>query len=123
MRARTGPGRLDGPLDPVGDARIQPPTGSVVRPTAGQAVPLAPAPEAGASTASRSGPVMFLAARRAVHRGAGRVGGTEHVRERPVRAVRDGVTVLSSNPRNALDLTGGRGDDSLIDAVAIGCTP
>lgn len=75
------------------------------------------------STASRSGPVAVLAARRAVYRGAGRVRGTELVRERPVRAVGDGVTVLSSNPRNALDLTGGRGEDSVVDAVAIGCTP
>ena len=124
MRARTGPGRVDGPL---ANARIQPPTEAVVRPTTGQTVPLAQAPEAGASTASRPGPTVVLAARKTPHRSAGRVVGTELMREGQVRAARHGVTVLSSNPRDVLDrvlnLTGGRGDERVINAVTIGCAP
>ncbi|MCK0115704.1 alcohol dehydrogenase catalytic domain-containing protein [Isoptericola sp. S6320L] len=97
---------------------------SDVLPTAWQAVEYADVPEGGSVVVVGLGPVGQMAARVALHRGAGTVVGIEPVAERRAMAERHGVTTLDPQAAGALvpavrDLTSGRGPDSVIDAVGM----
>ncbi|PRZ02649.1 threonine dehydrogenase-like Zn-dependent dehydrogenase [Isoptericola sp. CG 20/1183] len=97
---------------------------SDVLPTAWQAVEYADVPEGGSVVVVGLGPVGQMAARVALHRGAGTVIGIEPVAERRAMAERHGVTTLDPQAAGALvpavrDLTSGRGPDSVIDAVGM----
>ncbi len=97
---------------------------SDVLPTAWQAVRYADVPEGGSVVVVGLGPVGQMAARVALHQGAGTVIGIEPVPERRAMAERHGVTTLDPGTGGALasavrDLTSGRGPDSVIDAVGM----
>lgn len=97
---------------------------SDVLPTAWQAVEYAAVPAGGTVVVVGLGPIGQMAARVALHRGAGRVVGIDRVPERVVMAARHGIDVIDTrsvlDPVAAVrDLTDGRGADSTIDAVGM----
>jgi threonine dehydrogenase-like Zn-dependent dehydrogenase len=98
---------------------------SDVLPTAWQAVEYAAVPDGGTLVVLGLGPIGDMAARIALHRGAGHVIGVDRVPERLARARARGVEVLDLDEHED-DLaevirarTGGRGPDSVIDAVGM----
>ncbi|WP_454042379.1 zinc-dependent alcohol dehydrogenase [Cellulosimicrobium sp. Marseille-Q8652] len=97
---------------------------SDVLPTAWQAVEYADVPEGGSVAVLGLGPIGQMAARVARHRGAGLVVGVDPVPERRAMAHRHGVRTVDPTTVDDLasairDLTGGRGPDSVIDAVGM----
>jgi threonine dehydrogenase-like Zn-dependent dehydrogenase len=97
---------------------------SDVLPTAWQAVEYALIPEGGSVAVIGLGPIGEMATRIAQHRGAGQVIGLDLVPERLARAQAHGVqTVDVENSDDVVaavrELTGGRGPDSVIDAVGM----
>jgi len=97
---------------------------SDVLPTAWQAVEYAAIPPGGTVVVLGLGPIGDMAARVAQYRGAGRVIGVDLVPERLARARRRGVEVLDVTQFDDIagairELTGGRGPDSVIDAVGM----
>jgi threonine dehydrogenase-like Zn-dependent dehydrogenase len=97
---------------------------SDVLPTAWQAVEYADVPDGGTLAVIGLGPIGAMAARIALHRGAGRVIGVDLVPERLERAQTFGAETvdLSQHPDPAeaiRDLTAGRGADAVIDAVGM----
>jgi len=97
---------------------------SDVLPTAWQAVEYAAVPPGGSLTVLGLGPIGSMSARVALHRGAGRVIGVDLVPERLERARASGVDTVDlqdvDDPAAAIrELTGGRGTDSVIDAVGM----
>jgi threonine dehydrogenase-like Zn-dependent dehydrogenase len=97
---------------------------SDVLPTAWQAVEYAAVPPGGTLLVLGLGPIGDMSTRVALHRGAGRVIGVDLVPERLDRARGNGVQVLDLTevddvPGAVRDLTGGRGADSVIDAVGM----
>jgi threonine dehydrogenase-like Zn-dependent dehydrogenase len=97
---------------------------SDVLPTAWQAVAYADVPEGGTVGVWGLGPIGQMCARIALHRGAGRVIGVDNVPERLTLAAKYGVeTVDFSAVEKArdvvLEMTGGRGVDSAIEAVGM----
>jgi threonine dehydrogenase-like Zn-dependent dehydrogenase len=96
---------------------------SDVLPTAWQAVEYAAIPENGSVAVLGLGPVGQMCARIARHRGA-RVIGVDPVAARRDLARRYGIEVLDADavddiPRAIIELTDGRGADSVIDAVGM----
>jgi threonine dehydrogenase-like Zn-dependent dehydrogenase len=97
---------------------------SDVLPTAWQGVEYAAIPEGGSVAVLGLGPIGDMATRVAQHRGAGRVFGVDLVPERLERARSHGVEVFDLSRGGDVadqirDLTGGRGPDSVIDAVGM----
>ncbi|MFF4334966.1 alcohol dehydrogenase catalytic domain-containing protein [[Kitasatospora] papulosa] len=98
---------------------------SDVLPTAWQAVEYAAVPPGGSLTVLGLGPIGDMAARIALHRGAGLVIGVDLVTDRLQRAAARGVHTLDlriygKDVGDAVrDLTGGRGTDAVIDAVGM----
>lgn len=98
---------------------------SDVLPTAWQAVEYASVPPGGSLTVLGLGPIGDMAARIALHRGAGLVIGVDPVPERLARSAARGVRTVDLNERGkdvaqaVRDLTGGRGTDAVIDAVGM----
>jgi len=97
---------------------------SDVAPTAWQAVEYAQIPAGGSVVVVGLGPIGQMAARIAAHRGAGTVIGLDLVPERLEMARRHGIDVIDIGAVEDLasavmDLTGGRGPDSTIDAVGL----
>jgi threonine dehydrogenase-like Zn-dependent dehydrogenase len=97
---------------------------SDVLPTAWQAVEYASVPDGGSVAVLGLGPIGQMSARIARHRGAGQVFGIDLVPERLDLAARHGVEVLNLNEHADLagelrERTGGRGPDSVIDAVGM----
>jgi threonine dehydrogenase-like Zn-dependent dehydrogenase len=97
---------------------------SDVLPTAWQAVRYADIPDGGTVAVFGLGPIGQMCARVAKHLGAGQVIGVDLVPERLACAAKYGVvTVDLTEPTDAVDtirgLTGGRGPDSVIDAVGM----
>jgi threonine dehydrogenase-like Zn-dependent dehydrogenase len=98
---------------------------SDVLPTAWQAVEYAAVPEGGTVAVLGLGPIGDMACRVALHRGASRVIGVDLVPERLARARGRGVDVLDLRDHDddlaevVRDMTGGRGPDSVIDAVGM----
>ncbi|MFF7725546.1 zinc-dependent alcohol dehydrogenase [Streptomyces sp. NPDC008001] len=98
---------------------------SDVLPTAWQAVEYAAVPPGGTVAVIGLGPIGDMAARIALHRGAGRVIGVDLVPERLARASARGVTVLDVGELGkglagaVRELTGGRGPDAVIEAVGM----
>lgn len=101
---------------------------SDVLPTAWQAVEYAAVPPGGSLTVLGLGPIGDMAARIALHRGAGLVIGVDLVPERLARAAARGVTTLDLRDHSAdggdvvaavQELTEGRGTDAVIDAVGM----
>ena len=98
---------------------------SDVLPTAWQAVVYADVPKGGTLAVLGLGPIGDMAARIALHQGAGRVIGVDMVPERLERARQRGVEVLDLNEHGknlgdvVRELTDGRGPDSVIDAVGM----
>lgn len=101
---------------------------SDVLPTAWQAVEYAGIPAGGSVVVLGLGPIGDMSCRVAMHRGASRVIGLDLVPERLERARLRGVDVLditqfgesADEIVSAIqDLTGGRGPDSVIDAVGM----
>ena len=97
---------------------------SDVLPTAWQAVEWAAIPDGGTVAVFGLGPIGMMSARIAKARGAERVFGIDLVPERLVMAERSGIETLSYDevddvPAALRDLTGGRGPDSVIDAVGL----
>jgi threonine dehydrogenase-like Zn-dependent dehydrogenase len=97
---------------------------SDVLPTAWQAVEYADIPEGGTVAVYGLGPVGQMSARIARHRGA-RVIAVDLVRERLAMAERHGIETVDAGryngdvPNAIRELTGGRGPDSVIDAVGM----
>jgi threonine dehydrogenase-like Zn-dependent dehydrogenase len=96
---------------------------SDVLPTAWQAVDYAAVPEGGSLVVFGLGPIGQMSARIGRHRGA-RVIGVDLVPERLDMARRHKIEVLNSEdvkdvPAALREMTGGRGPDSVIDAVGI----
>jgi threonine dehydrogenase-like Zn-dependent dehydrogenase len=97
---------------------------SDVLPTAWQAVQYADVPDAGTLLVLGLGPIGDMAARIAMHQGK-RVIGVDRVPERLVRAQERGVETLDLDEHGsdlsdvARELTGGRGPDSVVDAVGM----
>ncbi|KAB2352722.1 zinc-dependent alcohol dehydrogenase [Actinomadura rudentiformis] len=96
---------------------------SDVLPTAWQAFELADVPEGGSVTVLGLGPIGQMAARIARHRGR-QVVGVDLVPERLEMARRHGIEVVdgartSDVPEAIRDMTGGRGTDSVIEAVGM----
>lgn len=96
---------------------------SDILPTAWQAVEYAHIPPGGSVTVFGLGPVGQFATRIARHHGA-RVIGVDYVPERREMARRHGIEVLDPGeagdvPAAVRELTGGRGTDSVIDAVGM----
>ena len=98
---------------------------SDVLPTAWQAVAYAAVPAGGTLVVLGLGPIGDMAARIAMHQGAGRVLGVDLVPERLARARAYGIDTLDLNDFGG-DLgdaireeTGGRGPDSVVDAVGM----
>ncbi|WP_406314264.1 glutathione-dependent formaldehyde dehydrogenase [Streptosporangium sp. NBC_01639] len=96
---------------------------SDVLPTAWQAVAYADVPDGGTVAVFGLGPIGQMSARIAKHRGY-RVIGVDGVQERLAMARRHGVEVLDASvtddvPDAIRGLTGGRGPDSVIDAVGM----
>jgi len=97
---------------------------SDVVPTAWQAVAYADIPDGGSVAVLGLGPIGQMAARIARRQGAGTVVGVDLVPERLTRARAHGASTvdLRDHPRvgdAVRDLTGGRGADSVIDAVGM----
>jgi threonine dehydrogenase-like Zn-dependent dehydrogenase len=97
---------------------------SDVLPTAWQAVEYAGIPQGGTVAVLGLGPIGEMACRVAQHQGAGRVIGIDLVPDRLERAQRHGVEVYNLAEVDNLgdvvrDATGGRGPDSVIDAVGM----
>ena len=98
---------------------------SDVLPTAWQAVEYAAVPEGGSLLVLGLGPIGDMCARIAAHRGVRQVIGVDLVPERLERARSRGVTVFDLTEHDGKladtirDLTGGRGPDSVIDAVGM----
>lgn len=97
---------------------------SDVLPTAWQAVEYAAIPADGSVAVIGLGPIGSMAARVAMHRGAGRVFGVDLVPERLERAASFGVETIDlteqSDPAAEIrDRTDGRGTDAVIDAVGM----
>jgi threonine dehydrogenase-like Zn-dependent dehydrogenase len=95
---------------------------SDVLPTAWQAVEYAAIPPGGSVAVLGLGPIGDMATRIALHRGAGQVIGVDLVPERLERARKNGVEALDLREHDNIadtirGLTGGRGPDSVIDAV------
>jgi threonine dehydrogenase-like Zn-dependent dehydrogenase len=96
---------------------------SDVLPTAWQAVEYAAVPEGGTVAVLGLGPIGQMSARIARHRGA-RVFGIDLVNERLEMAARHGIDAIDFTQHDDLaatlrELTGGRGPDSVIDAVGM----
>ncbi|MGW0389993.1 zinc-dependent alcohol dehydrogenase [Streptomyces sp. NPDC003042] len=98
---------------------------SDVLPTAWQAVEYAAVPPGGSLTVLGLGPIGLMAARIALYRGARMVVGVDLVPARLERARSFGVHTLDLTERGKAlgdtvrELTGGRGTDSVIDAVGM----
>ena len=97
---------------------------SDVLPTAWQAVEYAAVPEGGTVAVYGLGPIGQMCARIALHHGAGRVFGVDLVPERLALATAFGITALDLREHDDIaatltELTGGRGPDSVIDAVGM----
>ncbi|HIW68438.1 MAG TPA: glutathione-dependent formaldehyde dehydrogenase [Candidatus Dietzia merdigallinarum] len=97
---------------------------SDVVPTAWQGVEYAQIPPGGTAVVLGLGPVGQMCARIARHRGAGTVIGVDLVDERLAMARRHSITTVDLREVDDLatairDLTGGRGPDSMIDAVGM----
>ncbi|MFD5023875.1 zinc-dependent alcohol dehydrogenase [Streptomyces sp. NPDC058373] len=98
---------------------------SDVLPTAWQAVEYASVPQDGTVVVLGLGPIGDMAARIALHRGAGRVIGVDLVPERLNRAAARGVIPLDLRkygkdlPEAVREHTDGRGADAVIDAVGM----
>ncbi|MCX4729242.1 zinc-dependent alcohol dehydrogenase [Streptomyces sp. NPDC090052] len=98
---------------------------SDVLPTAWQSVAYADIPRGGSVTVLGLGPIGDMATRIALHQGAGLVIGVDLVPERLARARSRGVHTLDLNEygkdigEKIRRLTGGRGTDSVIDAVGM----
>jgi threonine dehydrogenase-like Zn-dependent dehydrogenase len=97
---------------------------SDVLPTAWQAVEYAAVPEGGTLAVYGLGPIGQMAARIALHRGAGRVFGIDLVPERLALATSSGVEAIDLRDSDDIaaalaELTDGRGPDSVIDAVGM----
>ena len=98
---------------------------SDVLPTAWQAVAYAAIPKGGSVVVLGLGPIGDMACRVARQQGAGQVIGVDLVPERLERVRRQGFEVLDyeeqgkSLTETIRDMTGGRGPDSVIDAVGM----
>lgn len=97
---------------------------SDVLPTSWQAVEYAAVPKGGTLLVLGLGPIGDMSCRIALHQGVGRVIGVDPVAERRDRAMARGVEVLDLDDQDTLvarirDMTGGRGPDSVIDAVGM----
>jgi threonine dehydrogenase-like Zn-dependent dehydrogenase len=97
---------------------------SDVLPTAWQAVAYAQIPDGGSVAVIGLGPIGEMACRIAQQRGAGTVIGVDLVPARLARAAGHGVTTIDVGTSDdvaahARELTGGRGPDSVIDAVGM----
>jgi len=97
---------------------------SDVLPTAWQAVQYADVPEGGSLAVLGLGPIGQLAVRIARHLGVDRVFGVDSVPERLALAAKHGAETVSMSEHDdvagaLLELTGGRGPDSVIDAVGM----
>jgi threonine dehydrogenase-like Zn-dependent dehydrogenase len=97
---------------------------SDVLPTAWQAVEYAEIPDGGSVAILGLGPIGEMASRIAQHRGAETVIGLDLVPERLARAASHGVRTVDiaatdDVPAAVRELTGGRGPDSVIDAVGM----
>jgi threonine dehydrogenase-like Zn-dependent dehydrogenase len=97
---------------------------SDVLPTAWQAVEYAAVPDGGTVAVYGLGPIGQMAARVALHRGAGRVFGIDLVPERLALATAFGIEAIDLREHDdiaatLIELTGGRGPDSVIDAVGM----
>jgi threonine dehydrogenase-like Zn-dependent dehydrogenase len=97
---------------------------SDVLPTAWQAVQYAGIPKGGSVLVLGLGPIGDMAARIALHQGAGTVFGADVVPERLERARGRGVEVITSTAQadvvqTVRDATDGRGPDAVIDAVGM----
>ncbi|MFC8192989.1 zinc-dependent alcohol dehydrogenase [Cellulomonas sp. NPDC057328] len=97
---------------------------SDVLPTAWQAVAYADVPPGGTVAVVGLGPIGQMAARIALHLGAGRVIGIDRIPERLAMAARHGVDVLDAStcddvPSVVRDRTQGRGADAVVEAVGM----
>ncbi|SDY09941.1 Threonine dehydrogenase [Amycolatopsis xylanica] len=97
---------------------------SDVVPTAWQAVEYADIPKDGSVVVFGLGPIGQMSTRIAQHRGAGQVIGVDLVPERLARAAAHGVITVDTREHKDIgdairQLTGGRGADSVIDAVGM----
>jgi threonine dehydrogenase-like Zn-dependent dehydrogenase len=97
---------------------------SDVLPTAWQAVEYANVPDGGSVLVLGLGPIGEMSCRVAQHRGAGQVIGLDLVPGRLSRAAAHGVHAINLEEQGDLqelirELTGGRGPDSVIDAVGM----
>jgi threonine dehydrogenase-like Zn-dependent dehydrogenase len=97
---------------------------SDVLPTAWQAVEYAGIPEGGSVAVYGLGPIGQMCARIARHRGAEIVIGVDRVPERLEMAARHDVQTINADehddvPSTIREMTGGRGPDSVIDAVGM----
>lgn len=96
---------------------------SDVLPTAWQAVAYADVPKGGSVAVFGLGPIGQMCTRIAAHQGASTVIGIDRVPERLALAASRGVTTVDATNGSVLDevraLTGGRGPDSVIDAVGM----
>jgi threonine dehydrogenase-like Zn-dependent dehydrogenase len=97
---------------------------SDVLPTSYQAVAYADVPDGGTVAVLGLGPIGQMSARIARHQGASRVFGIDLVPERLEMAARNGIEPVDLTEHDDLaahlrTLTGGRGPDSVIDAVGM----
>jgi threonine dehydrogenase-like Zn-dependent dehydrogenase len=97
---------------------------SDILPTAWQGVEYADVPDGGTLAVIGLGPVGQFAARIGLHRGAERVIGVDLVPERLALAAAHGVEVLDLREVDdvaaaLIELTGGRGPDSVVEAVGM----
>src|SRR5829696_2212889 len=97
---------------------------SDVLPTAWQAVEYAAIPDGGSVAVYGLGPIGQMCCRIALHRGAGTVFGIDLVPERLELAARHDVQTINADdhddvPAMIREMTGGRGPDSVIDAVGM----
>jgi threonine dehydrogenase-like Zn-dependent dehydrogenase len=97
---------------------------SDVLPTAYQAVEYAAIPDGGTVAVFGLGPIGQMSTRFALHRGAGEVFGIDLVDERLAMAQKHGVHTVDVRQYDDIgealrSLTGGRGPDSVIDAVGM----
>ena len=97
---------------------------SDVLPTSWQAVEYAGVPEGGTVAVFGLGPIGQMSSRIARHRGASEVFGIDFVPERLALAERHGITPIDISQDGDIDerlreLTGGRGPDSVIEAVGM----
>jgi threonine dehydrogenase-like Zn-dependent dehydrogenase len=97
---------------------------SDVLPTSWQAVEYAAPPEGGSVAVFGLGPIGQMSARIALHRGARQVFGVDRVPERLEMAARHGVEPIDFEEHDDVsdvlrELTGGRGPDSVIEAVGM----